>query len=364
MTTILGFLQSVLGFILVLGPLIFIHELGHFLLAKFCGVRVLKFSLGFGPKLFGKVVGETEYVVSAFPLGGFVKMFGENPDEQQIADEEKAVSFVHKTVWQRFLIVLAGPIFNLLFSIVLLFLVFATMGTPTAMDTTRIGRVLENSPAASVGLQVDDVILSINSHETLGWMDVLQAVKNSDGKPIQVKVLRGSQKHTLEVVPKLDSAKNMFGEEIEKRFMIGMMAATEIEYVETSIPVAIKNACLKTWSFVTLIKKTLEKIVQRVVPASELGGPILIAQIAGDQLKSGGIEVIFFMCLLSVNLGILNLLPIPVLDGGHLLFLTIEAVRRKPMDERAQIIAQQVGIAFLASLMVFVFYNDLVRLTH
>lgn len=355
-------MTTLFSFILVLGLLIFVHELGHFLFAKLFGVRVLKFSLGFGPKVVGKVIGETEYIISAFPLGGYVKMFGENPDEQQIASEDRNGSFAHKAVWQRFMVVFAGPLFNLLFSVVLFFMVFTFVGIPTAVDTTRIGKVNENSPAALAELQADDVILYIDNKETIGWLDVLEAVKSSEGKPISVVVQRGSERVTVEIVPTIDAVKNVFGEEVEKRFMIGIMKAEELTYEKSNILGALQNACLQTWMYISLTVMGFVKIIQQVVPASEIGGPILIAQIAGEQMKAGWLNLIYFMSLLSVNLGILNLLPIPVLDGGHLVFLTIEGVRRKPMSERAQIVAQQVGIGLLGTLMIFVFYNDIVRL--
>lgn len=357
-------MTTVFSFILVLGLLIFVHELGHFLFAKLFGVRVLKFSLGFGPRVVGKVIGETEYVISAFPLGGFVKMFGENPDDQEIATEDRNASFAHKAVWQRFLVVLAGPLFNLLFSIVLFFMVFSFVGIPTSVDTTRIGKVNENSPAGLAKLQVDDVILSIDNKETLGWLDVLEAVKSSEGEPISVVVQRDRERLVLEIVPAIDTVKNVFGEEVEQRFMIGIMKADDLTYEKSTILGALQSACLQTWMYISLTVMGFVKIIQQVVPASELGGPILIAQIAGEQMKAGWLNLIYFISLLSVNLGILNLLPIPVLDGGHLVFLTIEGLRRKPMNERAQIIAQQIGIGLLGTLMVFVFYNDIVRLFH
>jgi regulator of sigma E protease len=357
-------MNTLFSFILVLGLLIFVHEFGHFLFAKLFGVRVLKFSLGFGPKLIGKVIGETEYVISAFPLGGFVKMFGENPDEQQVSNEDRKGSFAHKPVWQRFMVVFAGPLFNLLFSVVLFFMVFTFVGIPTSVDTTRIGKVTENSPAALAGMQADDIIVQIDNKETTTWLDVLEAVKSSEGKPINVGVQRGEENLTLEIIPAIDAVKNVFGEEVEKRYMIGIMKADELTYEKSGIVGAFKGACLQTWMYISLTAMGFMKIVQQVVPASELGGPILIAQIAGEQMKAGWLNLIYFMSLLSVNLGILNLLPIPVLDGGHLVFLTIEGIRRKPMNERAQIVAQQVGIGLLGTLMIFVFYNDIVRLFH
>lgn len=355
-------MTTTLSFILVLGLLIFVHELGHFLFAKLFGVRVLKFSLGFGPRLAGKTFGETEYVISAFPLGGFVKMYGENPDDKEMSIEDKSVSFAHKTVLQRFGIVVAGPVFNLLFSVFLFFMVFAFVGVPTSIDSTTIGRVSVDSPAERSGLETGDKILQINERKTLGWIDVLESVKNSKGKPISVVVKRDSERLIFHVVPAMDTVKNVFGEEVEQRFMIGIMKNDDIAYDNVGFIKAFENALLQTWMYIQITVMGFVKIVQRVVPASELGGPILIAQIAGEQMRAGWVNLIYFMGLLSVNLGILNLLPIPVLDGGHLVFLTLEGVRRKPIAERAQIVAQQIGMGLLGTLMIFVFYNDIVRM--
>ncbi|MBU1231753.1 MAG: RIP metalloprotease RseP [Proteobacteria bacterium] len=355
-------MNTLVSFVVVLGILIFVHELGHFLFAKLFKVRVLKFSLGFGPKLFGRTIGETEYVISAFPLGGYVKMFGENPDEQEEAAGEKAVSFAHKAVWQRFLIVFAGPLFNLLFSVLLFFLIFSFVGLPDSRDTTRVGQVNLNSPAAAADIQVDDIILSINGQPTLQWMDVLNMVKDSKGQELSLQVLRADKELQLGVTPSVDMVKNIFGEEVEERYMIGIVKAEELFYTPTGLIGAFAAACSQTWMYISLTVMGFVKLAQQVIPVKELGGPILIAQIAGKQMQAGWINLAYFMGLLSVNLGILNLLPIPVLDGGHLVFLGVEAVRRKPMTEKIQIVAQQVGMAFLGTLMIFVFYNDIARI--
>jgi regulator of sigma E protease len=174
--------------------------------------------------------------------------------------------------------------------------------------------------------------------------------------------LRGAEQFDVEGTPAIDSAKNVFGEEVEKRYMIGIMKSDEIAYSHVNPVQALREALAHTWMFIYLTVMGIVKILQRIVPASELGGPILIAQLAGEQMKAGWHNIISFTGLLSVNLGILNLLPIPVLDGGHLVFLTLEGICRKPMNERAQVIAQQIGMAFLGTLMIFVFYNDIVRL--
>ncbi len=355
-------MNTLVSFVVVLGILVFVHEFGHFLFAKLFKVRVLKFSLGFGPKMFGKTIGETEYLISAVPLGGYVKMFGENPDEQEGASAEKDASFAHKKVWQRFLIVLAGPFFNLLFPIILFFMIFLFMGLPDTRDTTRVGQVNAKNPAEQAGIEVDDTILAINGTPTTGWLDVLNMVKDSEGKELHFTVLRDGEKIQLQVTPQELPEKSIFGEEVGKRYMIGIVKADELYYVPTDITGALRAALQQTWMYVSLTVQGFVKLAQRVVPVSELGGPILIAQIAGKQMQAGFINYLFFMGLLSVNLGILNLLPIPVLDGGHLMFLSFEAIRRKPLTEKMQIVMQQVGIVFLGIAMVFVFYNDLLRL--
>ncbi|MFN2355314.1 MAG: RIP metalloprotease RseP [Desulfopila sp.] len=354
-------MNTLFSFILVLGLLIFVHELGHFLVAKLFGVRVLKFSLGFGPKVFGRVVGETEYVVSALPLGGYVKMFGENPDEQNVPESDKNASFANKSVLQRFFIILAGPVFNLVFPILLFSVLFLAVGVPEQIDTTRVGAVSDNSPASAAGVQKDDVIIAVNHRHTDKWLDVLNGVKESGGEEITLVVQRGDEQLELRLQPALDDAKNMFGEVVEQRYMIGIVKANEITYTSVGIFQAVADAVSQTWIFLYMTVMGFIKIIQQVVPASELGGPILIAQLAGEQMRQGWINLVYFIGILSVNLGILNLLPIPVLDGGHLAFLTVEAIRRKPMSEKAQIVAQQVGLALLGTLMIFVFYNDIMR---
>ena len=354
-------MNTLVSFIVVLGVLIFVHELGHFLFAKLFKVKVLKFSLGFGPKLISKTVGETEYLISAFPLGGYVKMLGENPEEA--ADgEDRERSFATRPVWNRFFIVLAGPLFNLLFSVLLFFMIFMAMGIPENIDSTVIGQVSPGSPAEQAGIMVGDMIIDIDGRPVNSWMDVLNTVSGSDGRQLSFTVRRGPEQVSIAITPRLDSVTNLFGEEVERRFMIGIVKEEQLEYQRVGPIKAMQAGIWQTWMFIYLTFMGVVKIIQNVVPASELGGPILIAQLAGEQARAGWLNLAHFMGLLSVNLGILNLLPIPVLDGGHLVFLTIEGIRRKPLNERAQILAQQVGIALLGTLMLFVFYNDIVRI--
>jgi regulator of sigma E protease len=345
-------MNAVLSFLLVLGILIFVHELGHFLFAKLFKVRVLKFSLGFGNKLIGTTWGETEYLISAFPLGGYVKMYGEQPGEE-VAEADKEVSFSHKTVGQRFWIVFGGPLFNLLFAVLVFWLMFVFAGMPDLVDSTKIGEVLSGSAAEKAGLRKGDMVLSIDGKEMKAWEQVSETIRNSGGKELELRVRRGGEELAIKATPVRDKVKNIFGEPTEERYLLGMNRSEEVVY---------KLALEHTWSMIVLTIMGLVKMIQRVIPASELGGPIRIAEIAGQQLEAGWINLVHFTGLLSVNLGILNLLPIPVLDGGHLVFLSIEAIRRKPLGETAVMRAQQVGIALLGTLMIFVFYNDIARL--
>ena len=356
-------MNSLLSFILVLGVLIFVHELGHFLFAKLFGVRVLKFSLGFGNRVVGRKWGETEYLISAFPLGGYVKMYGEQPGDE-IAEEDKEVSFSHKKVWQRFGIVFGGPLFNLLFAVVLFMLMFSLAGLPEPVDSTLIGKVSPDSVAQKAGLEAGDVILSIDGVPTSSWEQVSELVRDSDGRELTLVLERGAEKLTITARPAMEKVRNLFGEDVGERYMLGITRTDEVQYTRVSFPEAVKAAFIQTWNLIYLTVMGIVKIFQQIVPASELGGPIRIAEIAGQQMEAGWMNLLYFMGLLSVNLGVLNLLPIPVLDGGHLVFLTYEAIRRKPLSEQSMIVAQKVGIALLGSLMIFVFYNDIARIVH
>jgi len=357
-------MNSIISFAIVLGLLIFVHEFGHFIWAKFFGVKVLKFSLGFGPKLISKQYGETEYLVSAFPLGGYVKMFGESPGdiaEDGLSPDELKRSFATRPVWQRFIIVAGGPIFNLLFAMFLFVVIVFVAGLPQPVDTTTIGGVGQDSAAAEAGLQAGDTIIAIDGRETTLWEDVSRLIRDSEGREIVITVIRGDETQKIPVTPRMEATKNIFGEEVGKRFMVGIARSEEVTYQKVGLIKSLQAGISQTWSWIYLTVMGLVKIIQKVVPASELGGPILIAKIAGERMEAGWVNFLYFMGVLSVNLGILNLLPIPILDGGHLVFFSVEAVLRKPLNLRTMEIMQQIGLVLLGTLMIFVFYNDLVR---
>ncbi|MDW7772786.1 MAG: RIP metalloprotease RseP [Desulfobulbaceae bacterium] len=355
-------MNSLISFIIVLGVLVFVHEFGHFLFAKLFGVRVLKFSLGFGTKLISRKWGETEYLISAFPLGGYVKMFGEQQGQGEMTPEEQPRSFSHKPVWQRFGIVAGGPVFNILFAVFLFFALFFLVGLPEPVDTTTIGKISPGSAAEQVGMQEGDTILSINGRETTSWVHVSELIRESGGQDVVLEVERDGRQMTFHAVPSMEKIKNLFGEDVGERYMLGITRTENIVYQDISLGEALQSAFIQTWNLSYLTVMGIIKIIERVIPATELGGPIRIAEIAGQQMEAGWINLIYFTGLLSVNLGILNLLPIPVLDGGHLMFLTIEGIRRRPLSDRTMEMFQKIGIFLLVSLMVFVFYNDILRI--
>ncbi len=373
--------MTVVYAIIVLGVLIFVHELGHFLLAKMMGVRVEKFSLGFGPKLIGTKIGETEYLLSAFPLGGYVKMFGEggyieggeihNPggvdsapaDElhlgalHEMSEAEKSRSFAHKPVLARIAIVMAGPVFNLVFAW-LLFMVIYTMGVPTM--TTRIGEVLKEKPAAKAGVLKGDIVTAINNKPAKQWEQIAEGVAASKGEPLTISVKRDTRNITYTITPEPRISKNLFGENISG-YAIGVASAGEIVTEYYGPFQAVVKGSEQTWKVIELTVMSLVKMAQRVVPMDSVGGPIMIAKMAGEQASAGGASFLAFMALLSINLGVLNLLPVPVLDGGHLLFYFMELIFRRPVPQKVREYAQQIGMALLLGLMLLAFYNDIVR---
>lgn len=353
-------MTTFLATILVLGVLIFVHELGHFLLAKLMGVRVEAFSLGFPPRLLHKKIGDTDYRLSVVPLGGYVKLLGENPNDE-VPPELLPYSFMHHPLWHRFLIVLAGPIFNLLFAVVAFSLVFTFAGIPYL--TTQIGTVMENSPAARAGLKVGDRVLEVDGHQVERWDEVSQNIRRAGENALVLTLKRGEQVLKVEVKPQRMETADIFGSPTQA-VIIGI-TASDRPAVEKVGPVrAFAEGSVYTWRISYLTVVSLGKLVTREVPLKSLGGPILIAQLAGRQAEMGVLALVTFMAALSVNLFLLNLLPIPILDGGHLLFFMLEAVRGKPVPIKQREMAQGVGLMLILALMILVFYQDILRLLH
>ncbi|MBW1781033.1 MAG: RIP metalloprotease RseP [Deltaproteobacteria bacterium] len=355
------FLYYIFPFLVVLGVLIFFHELGHFLAAKYFGVKVLKFSLGFGPKLVGKTVGETEYLISALPLGGYVKMLGENADEEEepLSPEDEEKSFSNKHVGKRIAIVAAGPIFNLLLALFIFCSFYVVAGIHVM--TPEIGQVREDSPASKAGFLKGDIILSVGGQATQNWPQIKEVIQKNTGQPVDVTVKRGNDHITLTVIPEISVTKNIFGEEI-KSPLIGIVAAGKFEKLYPGPLGAIKEGFRKTWEIIELTCLTVLKLIQRVIPIETVGGPILIGQMTGQLAQENWAYLIPFMAVISINLGILNLLPVPVLDGGFIVLLLIELVIGRPLHIKKREFLQKMGIFLLVLLMVFVVYNDIKRL--
>lgn len=352
------YLTTPLAFVVVLGILIFVHEFGHFIVARRLGVGVTKFSFGFGPKLFGIRRGETEYLVSAIPLGGYVKLVGES-DGDEVPEDQRQRSFSHKPVWVKTAVVAAGPLGNLLFAVLVLWIVF--LGGVPAL-TPKIGNVLPDSPAARAGLQAGDVVVRIDGEPVATWEDLAERIRReTEGRALSLTVRREGKDFTVGVAPEIREGKSIFGEKVREP-KIGIVAGQEIVRKRLGPVSALLRAGKETGKLIELTVITVVKLLTRVVPSDTLGGPILIAQLAGDQARQGISPFAYFLGLLSVNLGILNLLPIPILDGGHLLFFSIEALRRRPMSPQARAMAQQVGLAIILMLTALVFYNDIARL--
>jgi len=349
---------TALATIVVLGVLIFVHELGHFLLAKYYGVRVEAFSLGFPPKLLHKKIGETEYRLSVIPLGGYVKMFGENPKDE-VPPELEPVSFSHQPLYRRFMIVLAGPAFNLFFAALALFAVFAFSGIPYL--TTVIGGVKEGSPAAQAKLEKGDKILSVSGQSVTRWEELSQKIRQIGEQPLTLSVKRGDRVFEVRMTPQRMEATDIFGATVSA-VIIGITSGDQVA-VERVGPVgALVQGVGYTGRLTWLTMESLYKLVVREVPLKSIGGPILIAQVAGRQAEMGVTYLVQFMAALSINLFLLNLLPIPVLDGGHLFFFTLEAIRGKPLPLKHREMAQGLGLMLILALMILVFYQDILRL--
>lgn len=443
-------MTTLLYFLVVLSVLIFVHELGHFLVARLFGVGVERFSIGFGPRIAGWTAGRTDYRVSAIPLGGYVKMVGEEPDAE-LPEEELPFSFTHKPVWQRMLIVAAGPVFNLVLAVVLLWglvfwygipvfdpvigrltadapaekaglatgdlitkindtpisswqemsrmvadtqegesLVFTinrngrirekelvpeNMPVPDLLGGTEMRRVIgatpyippvigyvqEGMPAGIAGLAKGDVVLAVNGIKTPTWDAMAQEIKASEGNPLSIRVEREGTFLTLSMQAKSREFEDAQGKKIS-RFVVGISPEEYIRVKDLGIFASLGESVRQTGEIIRLTGVAVARMVTGSISKDNLGGPIMIAQMAGSEGKKGIDRLLAFIAGISVNLALLNLLPIPVLDGGHLLFYTIELLTGKPVGLRGREIAQQFGLVLLLTLMIFTFYNDIMRL--
>lgn len=348
---------SIISVIILLGVLIFFHELGHFLVARFSGVGVQKFSLGFGPKIIGKKIGKTEYVLSLIPLGGYVKLLGEAENEK-LSEEDEKKSFSKQPVWKRIMIIFAGPFFNFLLA-VLIFVFVYIYGVPTLSNI--VGEVQKDSASYQAGIVHGDKIVSIDGHKIVYWDDIKPLITDSQGKELEIAVDRGGKIKQIIIKPRLSKTKNILGEEVSA-YLIGISPSDNVIIEKRNLWEASITGLQKTWQFSKLTIVVFVKMLKGDVSPRNLGGPIFIAQAAGAVAKEGIVPFLFLMALLSVNLAIINLFPIPILDGGHIMFSIIELIRRKPLSQKWQGIFQQIGFVFLIMLMIFVIMVDIERM--
>ena len=366
-----GVIGILIPFLFVLTLVVFFHELGHFLIARWAGVRVLVFSIGFGPELFGfNDRHGTRWKVSAIPLGGYVKFFGDDnaasvPDQAALAamsEEERKHSFVHQKVGPRAAIVVAGPLANFLLAIVIFAGLFMIFGKPST--SPRVDAVQPGSAAAAAGFQPGDLVLTINGRPIDSFPDMQQIVSTSAGETLLFEVDRGGARVTLKAVPALKEIKDRFGNVIRQgQLGITRSPTPDDTHFQPVGPLkAVELGVQRTWFVVERTLSYIGGVVAGREAADQLGGPIRIAQVSGQVATEGLASLFSLAAVLSVSIGLLNLFPVPLLDGGHLLFYAIEAVRGKPLSERAQEVGFRIGLAIVVMLMIFATYNDILHL--
>ncbi|MFH2036975.1 MAG: RIP metalloprotease RseP [Candidatus Zixiibacteriota bacterium] len=436
-------MTTLLATIFVLGVLIFIHELGHFTLAKLSGIRVEKFSIGFPPKLFSFRIGETEYAVGIIPLGGYVKMSGEYANEELTGD---AGEFMSKPIWKRFLVIFAGPFMNFILAVVVLSLLYSFRGKEA--DYVQVGNVLPDSPAAMAGIQpgdnilnIDhfdvkslahinsviydkinepvvvkwrrgdqifndtiittastytdtsgneveygslglgemvivgevssgkpaelgglrshDIILAVDSTPILSFAHMASLINKKVGEPVEISWKRGDEILSNSMTTYIDTAIYKNGDTVE----IGLIGITERAYYnKLNFFTAIKSGFNQSIYYVRMVYEFVWGLIVREVPATQIGGPIFISQLAGATARAGLDILLEFLAMLSINLAVLNLLPLPIFDGSHIVYLIWEKIKGSPPSMKFRLVVQQIGIAFMLILIVFVVYNDVMRL--
>jgi regulator of sigma E protease len=362
MDLISGIGTYLLPFLIILSVVVFVHELGHYLLARWAGVRVDVFSIGFGPELFGFTDrAGTRWKFSALPLGGYVKMHGDADPTSSTIDLTAMPdpdSFPAKTVWQRMAIVAAGPSANLLFAIVVLGLLFSTVGRP--FTPAVIGEIQEDSAAAAAGLQPADRIVAVDREPLASFEQLQGIVRGQPDVPLTFTIERDGQTMDVVVTPRQTTIEDRFGQ-VHRIGLIGI-SRSGVEFRRSNPLLALVEGGVETYRLITGTLHALGQIVVGSRTAEELGGPLRIAQMSGEIAKDGMVPVIWFTAVLSINLGLINLFPIPLLDGGHLVLYGIEALRGRPLTERSQEVAFRFGLIVVLSLMVFATWNDLVQL--
>jgi regulator of sigma E protease len=367
-----GVVGYVIPFLFVLSLVVFFHEFGHFLVARWCGVRILVFSIGFGPEIVGfNDRHGTRWKISAIPLGGFVKFFGDEnaasvPDAsrlQNMSAEERAHSFIFQPVLKRAAIVVAGPLANFILAIVIFAAVFMLYGKQTM--SARVDTVQPDSAAATAGFKPGDLVVAINGHRVADFAEMQRVVSTSAGDDLNITVDRDGTQRVLHATPALKEVKDNFGN-VQRIGILGIsrsMAPEDLKLHPIAPPQAIWMSVEETWSVVDRTMRYIGGVIAGREAANQLGGPIRIAQMSGQVASFGFVPLIQLAAVLSVSIGLLNLFPIPLLDGGHLLFYIIEGVRGRPLSEKAQEVGFRIGLAIVLMLMIFATFNDIIHLT-
>ena len=366
-----GLVSYIAPFLFVLTIVVFFHELGHFLVARWCGIRILTFSIGFGPEIVGFYDRYgTRWKISAVPLGGYVKFFGDDnaasvPDYEAAAamsEAERKVSFVHKPVGPRAAVVAAGPIANFILAIAIFAGVFMTVGKQTT--SARVDTVQPASAAQAAGFKPGDLVVAIDGEKIDSFSDMQRIVSINAGEPLDVAVERGGVPLMLKATPELKVHKDNFGN-VQRLGVLGIsrsMAPGDIKTEKAGPLQAIVMGAQETWFVVDRTLSYIGGVFTGRESADQLGGPIRIAQVSGQVATAGFAALLHLTAVLSVSIGLLNLFPIPLLDGGHLLFYGIEAARGRPLSERAQEFGFRIGLAIVVMLMIFATFNDILHL--
>jgi regulator of sigma E protease len=366
-----GIIGYIVPFLFVLTIVVFFHELGHFMMARLCGINVLVFSIGFGPEIagFNDRYG-TRWKLSAIPLGGYVKFFGDEnaasvPDQAATAvmkDADRKDSFVFQPVGSRAAVVAAGPIANFLLAIAIFAVIFMTVGKQTT--SARVDSVQSGSAAQTAGFMPGDLVVSINGEKIDSFSDMQRIVSISAGEALTIVVDRGGAQVSLKATPQLREIKDNFGN-VHRLGVLGIsrsMSPGDVKTEKAGPVRAIVMGAQETWFVVDRTLAYISGVFTGREAADQLGGPIRIAQVSGQVATAGFTALIHLTAVLSVSIGLLNLFPIPLLDGGHLLFYAIETIRGRPLSERAQEVGFRIGLAIVVMLMIFATFNDILRL--
>ena len=360
-------LHNLLSFVAIISIIVFIHEFGHFIVARWCGVKIEEFAIGFGKKIFSFHDKKgTQWKFCLLPFGGYVKMFGDKngasiPDIELIKNmspRERKISFLGKNVYQRIAIVGAGPIANFLLAIFIFTCLFKINGI-TQIEPV-VSEVVENSASYQAGIKKGDKILAIDNKEIEDFQDIRNIVVTGLEEDLNFKIKRNNEELNIKISPKIISSKDMFGDDVKMR-SIGLIAENVVKK-ELSLSESFVEANKETLSISKSILKTLGQLISGQRSVKELGGPVKIAKYSGKTVDMGLIVVAWFMAMISINLGVMNLLPIPVLDGGHLFYYFIEAIKGKPLSQKYQTYGYNFGLAIVLSLMVFTTLNDIFQI--